>query len=311
MKSFLKTVLFIFKLLFCLFIIIYISKYQEKCIFMKCSNVNEYHDAPYPINYLNISDPNLYHEIINPKLKKTAVDFIISIPVAPYDTDFRKAIRTTWLFNYSQLLSFFFMGVSNCTDYCAIKKESLLYNDIIQFNFINSYLNLTLLTILSICWVVNSNIKFKYYLKIDRDVVPNLKNIFDLITIKYKNIKGVFGPKSGDFEVTRNVNSRSFIPYFVYSKRIAPAYITGMIYIIDYISLLTINNISMKFKPIIYREDVHLGLLCRIEGIKLINIKNIILKKTYNYSQYCKYYSFDLYKPKDMYKLFSNRHICY
>lgn len=297
-----------FQLLIYFLIVIYVVKiFKRKCRFMRCDKRNEYHNPPYPIKYLNISDPNLYFTIINPMIKEQNVDFVVSIPVAPYDVDYRNAIRSTWLINSVHFLSFFFMGVSNCTDFCALKKESMIYNDIVQFNFLNSYLNLTLLTILSIHWVLSSNIEFKYYIKIDRDVVPNLKNIFNIINTRYKTIKGIFGPKAGDFAVNRNNKSSSYIPYFVYNKSIAPAYVTGMLYIIDYNSLLLINNISMKFKPIIYREDVHLGVLCRIQGIKLIDIIKIFDLKTYNFSKYTNRYIFLPYTPKDIYKLFSSK----
>lgn len=298
--------LYLFKI-FVLFIIYYIIlKIQEECIVMKCNKKIEFHNPPYPINYLNICDPNLFHAIIYPNLNKREFDFIISIPVAPYDADYREAIRKTWLFHSNQFKSFFFMGISNCTDICAIKKEAKHFNDIVQFNFINSYLNLTLLTIHSINWVIKSKLKFKYYIKVDRDVVTNLKNIFYMLESKYKNTKGIFGPKAGEFAVNRNKKSSSYIPYFVYNKRIAPAYVTGALYIIDYYSLESINNISMIFKPIIYREDVHLGLLCNRKGIKLIDIINIIRSKTYNFSTFSSNYVFHSYTPKDIYKLFNS-----
>lgn len=289
-------------------LIIYnIKKFKKECIVMRCSKINELHNPPYPVHYLNISHPNLYYSIINPKIKKKRIDYIISIPVAPYDIDYRNAIRRTWLLKSNQFISFFFMGMSNCTDYCAIENESFIYNDIVQFNFLNSYLNLTLLTILSINWILKNSLIFKYYIKIDRDVVANLKNIFNFIKCKYKNTKGIFGPKTGSFAVNRNNKSSSYIPYFAYNKRIAPAYVTGMIYIIDYRSLLLVNNISMKFYPIVYREDVHLGILSKIQGIKLIDIVEITDVKTYNYSKYSKKYVFHSYTPKEIYKLFNSK----
>lgn len=308
-KHHIKDCTYIYTFLILIIFNIILNSYR-KCEFMKCLINNEHHNPPYPDEYLNITNPKFYKSILSPKLNRKEFDFFISIPVAPYDFDYRDAIRKTWKNNSKYCISFFFMGISNCTDYCAIKNELKIYNDIVQFNFINSYLNLTLLTILSIYWVVNNNFKFKYYMKIDRDTVPNLSNIFNIFKMKYSYKKGIFGKKSGDFIVNRNKNSSSYIPYSVFKHKICPSYIYGMLYIIDYNSLIYINNISMLYKPLVYREDVHLGILCRMIRIEVTNIKNIIMKKTYNYSNYCKYYAYHSYKPKDIRKLFRNNYIC-
>lgn len=300
-----------YKYLLFVFIILSLKqKSQTQCKLMKCKNIDEYHNPPYPLKYLNITDPLLYKAILHPKLKSRFFDFIISIPVAPYDFDYRDTIRKTWNLKSNQYISFFFMGISNCTDFCSIKNELKLYNDIIQFNFINSYLNLTLLTILSMYWVINSNINFKFYIKIDRDIVPNLKNIFKLMKMKYKYRRGIYGAKECEFIVNRNRNSSSYIPYAAFNHRFSPSYIIGMLYIIDYVSLILISNISMIYRPLVYREDVHLGILCNLIGVDLINIKNIVMRKTYNYKKFCKYYSFHSYKPKDIYFLYLNKYDC-
>lgn len=143
-----------------------------------------------------------------------------------------------------------------------INKEIEIYDDVVQFSFQNSYLNLTILSIMALKFCFMNFKRLKLYIKTDDDILINYNLMFTIlnsINIKSYSIYGHFGRR---FKVNRNNISGSYIPYFQYSYEYCPDYVYGGLIIITYASLSRIYNTILFEQLYVWKEDVNLGILC-------------------------------------------------
>lgn len=177
--------------------------------------------------------------------------------------------KITKIYN-SQL--FYFIGKSR-NDYYneLINIEERLYNDIIQMSFYESYFNLTIMTIMMIKWITK-NCNYIYFVKNDEDVVPNMRLLYMYLNNQL-NTTCSYGILSANETVCRIKYSKNYIPLYIYKKSILPRYLYGYFSIYYNKLLCDINKISYKIYPIIYKEDVHVGLLAAESRYSLCKIK--------------------------------------
>lgn len=131
------------------------------------------------LNTSTVVNEHEYQLLINPHVSKcTRNDLILTaiVSIAPGFFDRRKLIRETWAsVNDSRLLVLFALGstlepaVNN-----LVYQESVLFNDIIQESFIDSYKNFTLKTIMTLKWVSTYCNNTRFVLRINDDVVVNV-----------------------------------------------------------------------------------------------------------------------------------------
>ena len=114
----------------------------------------------------------------------TTIDYLIYIHSAPQNHVRRQAIRSTWAqsntFNNRQLRLVFFIGTLNTSltaDYKHkqnISKESFLYGDIVQLDFVDHYRNLTYKAISVLKWITTYCEDVRFVIKADDDVFVNV-----------------------------------------------------------------------------------------------------------------------------------------
>ncbi|XP_016118684.1 beta-1,3-galactosyltransferase 1-like, partial [Sinocyclocheilus grahami] len=141
-------------------------------------------------------NPHAFDFIINePKKCETNVPFlVILITTTHKEFDARQAIRETWgdesTFSDLRIITLFLLGRS--TDAVLnqmVEQESEIFHDIVVEDFIDSYHNLTLKTLMGMRWVATFCNQAKYVMKTDSDIFVNMDNLV------YKLLKPATKPR--------------------------------------------------------------------------------------------------------------------
>uniref|UniRef100_A0A8C1ALI9 Hexosyltransferase n=1 Tax=Cyprinus carpio carpio TaxID=630221 RepID=A0A8C1ALI9_CYPCA len=220
----------------------------------------------YPQNYRFILD--------QPKKCEHQKPFVVVIvPVAPQNTEARNAIRTTWgsdeLVWDKLVLVLFLLGSQSANETLQeqLQNESREYQDLLQSNFLDSYRNLTIKTMVMMEWLSRNCRQASYGVKVDADVLLNMKNLLRMLvslkSLQHNYITGLV--LSGNI-VSRDPSSKFYVPQDVYPKYRYPPYPLGMCYIFSMDLPEKILHISWHIKPI-FIEDAYLGVCLKHLGI--------------------------------------------
>lgn len=141
---------------------------------------------------------------------------MVSISIDKFST--RSLIRATWSNRLlvPNLRVIFLVGLSyNMTLNAKINEEFQLYGDIVRENFLDTYRNLTLKTIMGIRWASKYCENAKYIMKLDDNILLNSYNLVKFL--EKKVIKNTFLCKTWqDAAVRRDNTSKFYIPKDVY-----------------------------------------------------------------------------------------------
>jgi hypothetical protein len=142
---------------------------------------------------------------------------MVSISIDKFST--RSLIRATWSNRLlvPNLRVIFLVGSSyNMTLNDKIKEEFKLYGDIVRENFLDTYRNLTLKTIMGIRWASKYCENAKYIMKLDDNILLNSYNLVKFLEKKVFR-KNTFLCKTWQNAAVRRDNtSKFFIPKDVY-----------------------------------------------------------------------------------------------
>ena len=136
----------------------------------------------YPGNYHFILDDTELCRSIHPYL-------VLIVPVAPGNWIARDAIRRTWgnetLIQGELIQTVFLLGVpKNSSNIKVLQRkvrtENRLYHDLIQSDFIDSYHNLTIKTMVMMEWLDAHCPAASYAMKIDSDMFLNVRNLVNM-----------------------------------------------------------------------------------------------------------------------------------
>jgi hypothetical protein len=178
---------------------------------------------------------HLYPYLINPQEivcgpnKGADLLLIAFVPISIGNFAGRNSIRHTWA-NYNSLKNMKVVFLIGNTDNATISKEvffeSNLYGDIIQENFVDSYRNLTLKTLMGLKWVSNYCYNARFVMKVDDDVVVHTLNTLDLlnqIDMTYPTLHNTFLCKYiSNATVLRNKTSKFYVSKEEYPLDIFP-----------------------------------------------------------------------------------------
>lgn len=146
-------------------------------------------------------------------------------------------------------------------------QESQAYHDIIQSNFLDSYYNLTIKTMVMFEWLSSYCPSTSYAMKIDSDMFLNVHNLVNML-LKAPQHLYMTGMVSRGSPVLRDHNSKWFMPDFAYSESKYPPYALGMGYVFSLDLSKKILEASAHVQAV-YLEDVYVGLCMRHLGITL------------------------------------------
>ncbi|XP_041443164.1 beta-1,3-galactosyltransferase 2 isoform X2 [Xenopus laevis] len=182
---------------------------------------------------------------------------LLLIPSMPQDVLIRDVLRKTWanesLVPEISIKRIFLLGHSHNNDVeMAVRQESSTFHDIIQQDFLDTYRNLTIKTLMGIEWVSRLCPRVSYVMKVDSDMFFNPWFLVKQILQPEKPLKlGLFtGRVMSGASPNRNKKSKWYISYSDYSENGYATYCSGTGYVF-----------SGGLAPLIYKQAMELSLL--------------------------------------------------
>jgi len=234
-------------------------------------------------------------DICRPIAGETSPLFVAIITCTVGRRDVRDAIRNTWA-SYSRsntafMRYFFIVGrTNNATLQDALVLENDIFHDIVQYDFKDTYRNLTIKTMVGLQHAVKYCKTAEFVLKTDSDVYVNVPAFSHLLN-SYKNTSsetgghigkghnGIFGLlRKGSLPI-RNT-SLSFHEKWVVSKTefprsVYPNYLDGHAYVLPTSVARAVVDVSKNI-PFFHFEDVYVGLCLEHLGYEVKDTRGFL-----------------------------------
>ncbi|XP_010022998.1 PREDICTED: beta-1,3-galactosyltransferase 2-like [Nestor notabilis] len=215
--------------------------------------------------------------IINEKEKcKDKTPFLILlIATTAAEIQRRSSIRKTWgnesVVQGVEVVRLFMLGVESRGPDEVLLRESEQYHDIIQQDFLDTYYNLTLKTLMGMKWVASYCSGASFVMKTDSDVFVNTIYLIE------KLLRPLSPPPQNYFtgclmrghKPIRNKNSKWYISEEEYPGDNYYPFCSGTGYIFSGDLASKIVNASVMIKYI-HLEDVYVGLCLNAKGIQIV-----------------------------------------
>lgn len=234
-------------------------------------------------HYLRNKDSRKFELLINPSKKCSRSPggpfLLIVIKSLVEDFDSREIVRKTWgregLINGVQVQRVFLLGIpKNKTTLpmweTLVHQESQMYRDILLWDFLDTFFNLTLKEIHFLNWADEFCSTAKFIFKGDADVFVNVENIVNFLE-KHDPSKDLFvGDIIYNAQPIRAHKSKYYIPEMLYGLSIYPAYAGGGGFLLSSSTMKKLSQACREVElfPI---DDVFLG-MC----LQRINLKPIL-----------------------------------
>ncbi|XP_070769295.1 beta-1,3-galactosyltransferase 1-like [Enoplosus armatus] len=201
---------------------------------------------------------------------------VLMIPVAAHNKMARDVIRNTWVKETTVLnrvvSHYFLLGQSKAEDGTEPLEEQMIleskiHRDILQSDFLDSYNNLTIKTMVMFEWLSSHCPNTSYAMKVDSDMFLNVHNLVDML-LKAPRHLYMTGMVVRDASVLRDHNSKWFLPISAFPDSTYPPYALGMGYVFSLDLPKKIVEASAHVKAV-YIEDVYVGLCMKHLGITL------------------------------------------
>lgn len=186
-----------------------------------------------------------YSSLIEPKCDYDGIEIIVGIPCGPPQLIGRISIRETYIkeniIDGFKAKYIFLTGLAPEPYYSYplnyLKEESNIFNDILVFDFVNTYHNITLLMMSTYKWILDKHPNIKYFIRSNLDVLFFPRRMNGLLREnKYDVIS----------EISRFRNTKVYYPQ-------------GAFYVFSIKTLNFIYNQSFIHKPIHRWDDVYYG----------------------------------------------------
>ena len=206
--------------------------------------------------------------------------FVVGIVTAPFQFAERFAIRNSWCkeshHGVKGVRCYFYSGMtSHPSDNAFLQQEASLYNDIVQFDIADTYLNLTILQLQSFNWTMNHCPSMKFYVRTDADMFVNLNTVANRI-IPSMPSSFAYGHVFRGAKPFRDPNHKYYLPRSVYSQPFFPPFISGCMCILSRDVLQTIVEGSETVRPIHYLDDAYYGQIMDRYGVLIVDDKKYI-----------------------------------
>ncbi|XP_075038757.1 beta-1,3-galactosyltransferase 2 [Mixophyes fleayi] len=215
---------------------------------------------------------NLYHYkyIINEpeKCLEKRPFLILLIAAEPHQTEARQAIRQTWgnesLAPGIQILRLFLLGVHsklNGLTEQAIVDESRQYHDIIQQEYLDTYYNLTIKTLMGMNWVATYCPNIPYVMKTDSDMFVNTEYLINKLLKPDQTPRTNYftGYLMRGYAPNRNKDSKWYMSPELYPSERYPVFCSGTGYVFSGDLAGKIFKVSLSIRRL-HLEDVYVGI---------------------------------------------------
>lgn len=216
----------------------------------------------------------------------TTVDILIYIQSLPENYARRSAIRETWsgrsVFTDINLRTVFVLGRSSSSNngnemQFLISNENLMYKDIIQFDFIDSFKNLPIKSIGALRWIYQYCPQAKYIIKADDDIYVNMFLVVEKIISEiwqHPQTLACHFKKNGTSPIVRAPSSKWYVPNEIFKghKYFPVRFCSGyaVIFTADLIPIMYKNSFGIPYTIV---DDVYIfGVL--LSGVKDVNYIN-------------------------------------
>ncbi|KAM3864659.1 beta-1,3-galactosyltransferase 2-like [Diretmus argenteus] len=273
---------FKFLLLGCVTILILYYSLSSNSLSWWESFPRQYHLA-YPRNYHFIMDDTVACQSSIPFL-------VLMVPVAPYNLAARDAIRKTWanrtLVQGEVVQTLFLLGLPGGADARQqqekLRQENLKYRDLIQSDFMDTYLNLTIKTMVIMDWLATRCPTAAYAMKIDSDMFLNIDNLVIMLQKPgIPKLNYLTGMLMWNRPVIRDRGSKWYVPEEMYPDPLYPTYTLGMGYLFSNDLPSRFVEISKLIKPFNI-EDAYIGMCMKLLGLQPSSPPNPSQFKAYN-----------------------------
>uniref|UniRef100_A0A671MSZ7 Hexosyltransferase n=1 Tax=Sinocyclocheilus anshuiensis TaxID=1608454 RepID=A0A671MSZ7_9TELE len=222
----------------------------------------------------HVAHPSNYHFILDEPDKCSQNPFLVlMVPVAPQQVDARNAIRSTWGNESSvqgkAVLTLFLVGLTGGPEAQQQLEEekSRQHRDLVQSNFVDSYFNWTIKTMVIMDWLATRCPQANFSLKVDSDMYIDLENLMTLLLAPNTPRQNyITGHLMWNQNVIRNKNSKWYVPKELYPKPKYPTYVLGMGYVFSNDLPPKIVEASEAIKPFNI-EDAYVGACLKRLGI--------------------------------------------
>ncbi|XP_002742195.1 beta-1,3-galactosyltransferase 1-like [Saccoglossus kowalevskii] len=170
-----------------------------------------------------------------------------------------------------QIIQVFFTGMPSTNEnFQILKKEHDLFSDIVVVDFVDSYNNLTLKTMVMLKWAVTYCPHVKYVMKVDDDVFINFDNLVGLLSNAQQN-NYIVGHVYENAKPIRDELNKWYTSKYDWPIDNFPTYISGAAYVMSVDVAKSILQSACHMKMFIF-EDVYVGL----------NLLNLSIKPTHH-----------------------------
>ncbi|XP_061685382.1 beta-1,3-galactosyltransferase 2-like [Syngnathoides biaculeatus] len=208
---------------------------------------------------------------------------VLMVPVEPANVAARDAIRSTWgkekLVQGEKVLTLFMLGSVEGAD---LRQENELHGDLIQSNFRDTYVNLTIKTMVIMGWLAARCPKAAYAMKIDSDMFLNVENLVLMLQkpgIPRTNY--LTGMLMWNQPVLRSKSSKWYVPEDLYPDPRYPLYALGMGYVFSNDLPRKLVESSKSIKPFNI-EDAYVGMCMKNLGLAPTSPPDPSQFQTYN-----------------------------
>lgn len=161
---------------------------------------------------------------------------VVVVHSAPDHHILRDAIRHTWAApgTFGDAHIVFIIGQpQNDSVQAAILAEVVQYDDIAQFDYVDTYHNLTYKHLLAYHWVIQNCIDVPSFIKCDDDIIINMYTVTKFLHRMQGRYNGYYCQKLENTKPIREGDYKVKVTKEEYPNDYFPTYCSGMVYIID------------------------------------------------------------------------------
>uniref|UniRef100_A0A4W4GQ14 Hexosyltransferase n=1 Tax=Electrophorus electricus TaxID=8005 RepID=A0A4W4GQ14_ELEEL len=147
--------------------------------------------------------------------------------------------------------------------------ESREYGDIIQMDFLDTYHNLTIKTMMMMNWLATYCTSARYAMKIDADIFLNVPYLVEYLHSQAEKQDYITGSVITDARPRRDIHSKWYLSEELYPENKLPPYVSGAGYVFS-IDLARKIALASRFVRPIPLEDVYVGLCLNVLNIRPI-----------------------------------------